>query len=203
MKQMVCWLTAGLLTLGGLPARAGDTVPAVPETPAAPAAPVVQETPASSAAPGFWQRSWNNVETTWRSDRYELYIPAVTWHNRAFYDRDKIDEYNEQPWGLGLGRYRYDSDGNWHALYAMFFLDSHDKVEPFAGYAWQKIWRPADDLRLGAGFTVGVWPCRPRTFPVVTTTATCCSAGCAGSCNPQTRNRPPLRQQTDSLEHCT
>ena len=117
---------------------------------------ITPEAAARPATPGFWQRSWDNVETTWRSDRYELYLPAITWHNRAFYDRDKIDEYNEHPWGLGLGRYRYDSDGNWHALYAMFFLDSHDKVEPFAGYAWQKIWRPADDVRLGAGFTVGV-----------------------------------------------
>ncbi|MCG9025026.1 lipid IV(A) palmitoyltransferase PagP [Laribacter hongkongensis] len=150
MKQMVCWLTASLLVLGNLPARAGEAVAAADETPATP------EAPARPATSGFWQRSWDNVETTWRSDRYELYLPAITWHNRAFYDRDKIDEYNEHPWGLGLGRYRYDSDGNWHALYAMFFLDSHDKVEPFAGYAWQKIWRPADDVRLGAGFTVGV-----------------------------------------------
>ena len=100
MKQMVCWLTASLLVLGNLPARAGEAVAAADETPATP------EAPARPATSGFWQRSWDNVETTWRSDRYELYLPAITWHNRAFYDRDKIDEYNEHPWGLGLGRYR-------------------------------------------------------------------------------------------------
>ena len=157
------------------------------------------------AEPGFWQRSRDNVEATWRSERYELYVPAVTWHNRAFYDRAKIDSFNERPWGLGFGRYRYDADGDWHALYAMAFLDSHKDVEPFVGYAYQKTWRPLDGWRLGAGFTAGVtarsdysyircrrccrwcrwsiagWPCRPPISRAGTITAMYCSPGCVGS----------------------
>lgn len=135
MRAIVCWLGAGLLASASLAAQAEETA-AEPQ--------------------GFWQRGRANIEATWRSDQYELYVPAVTWHNRAFYDKEKIRQFNERPWGLGAGRYRYDADGDWHAVYAMAFLDSHKDVEPFVGYAFQKVWRPLDGWRLGAGFTAGV-----------------------------------------------
>ena len=98
----------------------------------------------------------DSLSQTWQSPNYELYIPVNTWHNRHYYDADKIDGYNENPWGLGVGKYRYDEDGDWHALYGMAFLDSHNKVEPLAGYAFQKMWRPTENVRLGAGYSVGM-----------------------------------------------
>lgn len=58
--------------------------------------------------------------------------------------------------GFGLGKYRFDDDGDWHALYTIAFQDSHYDVEPIAGYGFQKMWRPADDFRFGVGYTVGV-----------------------------------------------
>ena len=97
-----------------------------------------------------------NMAATWQSSQYELYVPLHTWHNRAMYSADKIDGYNENPWGLGVGKYHYDAEGDWHAWYAMAFLDSHHDVEPIAGYGYQKMWRPSGDWRLGAGFTAGV-----------------------------------------------
>lgn len=107
-----------------------------------------------------WDAASQSVSQTlrqvWRSDQYELYVPLHTWHNRAFYTPAKIASYNEDPWGVGIGKYRYDADGDWHALYAMAFLESHNDVEPIAGYAFQKIWRPGAGLRLGAGFTAGL-----------------------------------------------
>jgi len=158
MRSIVSYLGAGLLALSCLPALADEaSAPAAAALPAVSADVAATPSDTSAAKPGFWQHSWNNITATWDSDQYELYVPLVTWHNRGFYDKDKIDEYNEQPWGLGIGRYRYDADGDWHAVYAMAFLDSHNDVEPFAGYGYQWIWRPGgDDLRLGAGFTVGV-----------------------------------------------
>lgn len=109
-----------------------------------------------STKPSIWSRTQDSLSKTWQSQDYELYIPINTWHNRSFYTQEKIDEYNENPWGLGVGKYRFDEDGDWHALYAMAFLDSHSDIEPVAGYAFQKMWRPADDVRLGVGYTVGV-----------------------------------------------
>lgn len=103
-----------------------------------------------------WQEFQKTLDDTWRSNQYELYVPLNMWHNRSRYSPQKIASFNEDPWGFGIGKYRYDADGDWHALYAMAFLESHNDIEPIAGYAFQKTWRPAGALRLGAGFTLGV-----------------------------------------------
>jgi len=98
----------------------------------------------------------DSLSQTWAADNYELLVPVNTWHNRHYYSSEKIDDYNEQPWGLGVGKYRYDREGDWHSLYVMAFADSHNDLEPVAGYAFQKMWRPTDEFRLGAGYTAGL-----------------------------------------------
>ncbi|MCP9760426.1 phospholipid:lipid A palmitoyltransferase [Aquitalea sp. S1-19] len=109
------------------------------------------------APAGWWSRTQATMAETWASQQYELYVPLNAWHNRSKYSAEKIAGYNEDPWGLGGGKYRYDADGDWHAWYAMAFLDSHKDIEPIAGYGFQKMWRPwGGDFRLGAGFTAGV-----------------------------------------------
>ncbi len=110
---------------------------------------------ADSTSNGFWDDVKNTLSETWNSNEYELYVPVSTWHNRQFYDKEKIDGYNEQPWGLGIGKYRYDADGDWHGIYGMVFADSHNEMEPVAGYAFQKMWHANNDFRLGAGYTIG------------------------------------------------
>ncbi len=110
---------------------------------------------ADTTSDGLWSDVKNTLSETWNSSDYELYVPVSTWHNRQFYDKEKIDGYNEQPWGLGIGKYRYDADGDWHGIYAMAFADSHNEMEPVAGYAFQKMWHANNDFRLGAGYTIG------------------------------------------------
>ncbi|EEZ4381941.1 MULTISPECIES: lipid IV(A) palmitoyltransferase PagP [Escherichia] len=100
-----------------------------------------------------------NVAETWqRPEHYDLYIPAITWHARFAYDKEKTDRYNERPWGGGFGQSRWDEKGNWHGLYAMAFKDSWNKWEPIAGYGWESTWRPLADenFHVGLGFTAGV-----------------------------------------------
>lgn len=98
------------------------------------------------------------VGETWDSGSYDIYVPLYTWHNRFMYDDRKIRQYNEEPWGFGIGKSMYDEDGDWHALYAMGFADSHKQFQPMLGYAFIKNWylNEARDFALGAGFTVGV-----------------------------------------------
>ncbi len=114
----------------------------------------------ATAEDGLISQTWLAVKTeltdTWQSPNSELYIPINTWHNRHYYSVEKINSFNERPWGLGLGKYRYDEDGDWHGLYAMAFLDSHSDIEPIAGYGFQKVWRASDNVRLGIGYTAGV-----------------------------------------------
>ena len=69
-----------------------------------------------------------NIAQTWQQpEHYDLYIPAITWHARFAYDKEKTDRYNERPWGGGFGLSRWDEKGNWHGLYAMAFKDSWNK----------------------------------------------------------------------------
>lgn len=96
-----------------------------------------------------------SLNKTWQSEGYELYIPINTWHNRDYYSQEKEDGFNEHPWGLGVGKYRFDEDGDWHSLYLIGFQDSNNDLEPVAGFAFQKIWRPSQNTRLGIGYTVG------------------------------------------------
>ena len=111
---------------------------------------------ASEVAAGLWLRMKTSLTQTWKSNEHELYIPVNTWHNRANYSAKKINSYNEQPWGLGVGKYRYDEEDNWHSLYIIVFKDSNNDLEPVVGYAYQKMWLPAHEIRYGLGYTVGV-----------------------------------------------
>lgn len=62
-----------------------------------------------------------NIAQTWQQpEHYDLYIPAITWHARFAYDKEKTDRYNERPWGGGFGLSRWDEKGTgmacmpWH-----------------------------------------------------------------------------------------
>lgn len=144
-------------SLAGAAHADDDSVSAPASAPVATASPVSASAAVSTAAgDSWWDAGRHTLASVWSSEQYELYVPLHTWHNRRMYDADKIAEYNENPWGLGIGKYRFDEQGNWHGLYAMAFLDSHNRVEPIAGYGYEKIWRPAEGWRLGGGFTAGL-----------------------------------------------
>lgn len=72
------------------------------------------------------------------------------------FHHEKIHQYNDNAWGLGAEKYRFDHEADWHSLYVMAFADSRKDMEPIAGYAFQKMWRPSDNTRVGAGYSVGV-----------------------------------------------
>ena len=113
----------------------------------------------SSTLSEGYQTLSNNVAQTWNEpEHHDLYVPAITWHARFAYDKEKTDKYNERPWGAGFGVSRWDEKGNWHGLYLMAFKDSFNKWEPIGGYGWEKTWRPLTDqnFHLGLGYTLGV-----------------------------------------------
>lgn len=121
--------------------------------------PAISRADSRDESTGWFSSFRHQVVETWESPRYtDLYIPAITWHARFAYDKDKTDRYNERPWGAGLGVSRLDDKGNWHALYLMAFKDSFNKWEPIGGYGWEAIWRPLadDNFHLGLGYTAAV-----------------------------------------------
>lgn len=106
------------------------------------------------AEPASW---WDTVKKTWHSDQWDLIVPVNIWHNRLTYDKDKAKEYNERPWGIGVGKSYLDEEKNRHSLFALTFQDSHDKPEPTFGYSKQWIWRDAADAwRFTLGYMAGI-----------------------------------------------
>lgn len=107
----------------------------------------------------WWDNKKIDLKETWyQSDKIDLYFPSITWHARFAYNKEKAENYNEKPDGFGLGKSRFDENGNWHGFYIMAFKDSYSYIEPIAGYGYENIWRPfADDkFRLGLGYTAGL-----------------------------------------------
>lgn len=107
----------------------------------------------------WWDAVTDDISQTWEQpDRYDLYLPFLSWHARFMYDKEKTDNYNEMPWGGGLGVSRYNDEGNWSALFAMMFKDSHNEWQPAMGYGWEKGWYldNAKDFRLGLGAAAGI-----------------------------------------------
>lgn len=93
--------------------------------------------------------------TTWEKGRLEVIVPAHTWHNRAHYSKRQIDDWNEDPWGLGLAKTYVNEHGNRQRLLALTFQDSHNKPEPTFGYSWQAVWRADRTFRPTLGFVAG------------------------------------------------
>lgn len=109
--------------------------------------------PAFAEEPSWFQKGRNRLADIWQTGASDVYVPFRTYHLRSAYDPAKIHGYQENPFGLGYGRSKFDADGDLQGIYAMGFQDSHYKPNYMAGYAFQSFWRPAADWRIGGGFT--------------------------------------------------
>jgi palmitoyl transferase len=107
-------------------------------------------------SPPWYERAFKRLETTWDEGTTELYLPLHTYHLRSAYSKEKIDSFNESPWGLGLGKGTYDPDGDWHGIFAMEFQDSHYKPEYVLGYGYKTFWPIYDELKFGLGYVAFV-----------------------------------------------
>ena len=132
------------------------------------------EETAARKEPSWFCRLVCNIKTTWRDGKLEGDLPVNTWHNRWVYDHEKVHSYNERPWGIGIGKYRLDKDGDRHRLVAMVFQDSHNKPEPTFAYSWQYLFRKDKTVRPSLGFMGGItfrddynWLPIPAVLPVV------------------------------------
>jgi lipid IVA palmitoyltransferase len=95
---------------------------------------------------------WGQI---WNGGTNDLYLTGYAWHNRYTYTPDKLNKknYNEFAAGGGFGKGFIDEDGDWHALYAMGFSDSHRDFEPLVGYGFLKMFYLPKTIQAGAGFT--------------------------------------------------
>ena len=108
----------------------------------------------SLAPKNFWESTKQRLNQIWTQGKGDLFVPAYAWHNRFFYDKNRVHIYNEYPWGAGFGKGIWDEHGNWQGLYLVVFQDSHKEVQPMGGYAYLLTHHPSENTGLGLGFTL-------------------------------------------------
>lgn len=92
--------------------------------------------------------------TAWYDGRPTVYFSGYTWHSRGTYTQEKLDSFNEQAWGGGLGKAIVDAKGDNYAWYTLFFKDSHDDLTSMVGWSWMTYWPRHSDIAGGLGYTV-------------------------------------------------
>ena len=158
MKRLCCFL---ILMFYGLLATAAEEMHSSTKLSASWL--TVKENPSPTHVPRWMRAFGDRLHATWSQGQNELYIPTYAWHNRMQYSKQRVHTFNENPWGGGLGKSYYDEQGNWNALYAFAFLDSHKNVEPVVGYAYLKVHHFTDLFSIGGGVAVLV-TARPDIF---------------------------------------
>lgn len=140
----------------------------------------VNTVPGTDSGDDNWIRaSAKLIGAIWREGSWEVFAPLHAWHNREAYPKYKIDGYNEDPWGFGIGRYRMDYKNNRDGILAIGFSDSNWHFEPLLLYSWEKIWRDRRDFfRFSAGYVAGFttrkewhWCPIPIALPIVSVEA--------------------------------
>lgn len=112
-----------------------------------------QDSQSCTTGPHWLQKGCRRFVQIWNEGDPALLVSGYAWHNRYVYDPIRVKKYNENAWGGGYAHLIVDEDGDWQALYAMAFLDSHSDVEPIAGYMFLKTLRLGQDTTVGGGFT--------------------------------------------------
>jgi palmitoyl transferase len=91
-----------------------------------------------------------------KEGNHDLYLPLHAHHGRDTYRAERIEEFNEDAFGIGFGRSVIDQRsgwrGDWHGLYIMGFRDSHHKLQTMLGYGYQT-YLGSGPFKLGLGYT--------------------------------------------------
>ena len=134
MNKYVATLGAGLLALSAcLPAQASCTF-----------------------SSDFLQQSCQRVARVANDGTWDLYVTGYAWHIDG-YGGERRKTLNQNAWGGGIGKHWTDENGNQDLLFAFAFMDSHDHIEPIAGYARQ--WFTPSvlgGLSIGGGFMAAI-----------------------------------------------
>ncbi len=110
----------------------------------------------SETETSLYQSVKNHFCNIWNSDQYEFLFPINTYHSPLTYSKEKRKDYNERPWGFGIGKYIEPTPNRRYALAFMTFQDSFNKPEPSFFYSWQHLWRAGKDFRPTVGFMAGI-----------------------------------------------
>lgn len=105
---------------------------------------------------GWLSGVWDGTKRIWEEGRSDIYLSGYYWHTSYRFTAEDRASYNDWGLGGGYGRSLTDEKDNQRMLFGMVVQDSYSKPMYLAGYGWLARWKVAQDLRVGAGYTVTI-----------------------------------------------
>ncbi|MGL4602518.1 MAG: hypothetical protein ACRCU9_00080 [Iodobacter sp.] len=94
------------------------------------------------------------IERVNREGKNDLLVSGYSWHDRSTYTAEKVDEFQEFAYGLGVGKHLIDDNNNQDLIYGMIFADSHNQPQLQVGYMRLWYWPVIGDLSAGLGMSL-------------------------------------------------
>lgn len=107
-------------------------------------------------AEGWFTGAWDGMKRIWNEGRNDIYLSGYYVHLPYNFTAEQRASYNDWGLGGGFGRTLTDEKDNQRMLFGMIVQDSFRKPMYLAGYAWLARWKVAEELRVGAGYTVTI-----------------------------------------------
>ena len=111
---------------------------------------------AEEDTPSLYQSLTDHFSSIWNDGKYQFLLPVQTIHSPLTYSSEKRKDYNDNPWGFGIGKYIEPTPDRRYGLSVLTFQDSFNKPEPSLFYSWQTLWRAGKDFRPSLGFVAGI-----------------------------------------------
>ena len=105
---------------------------------------------------GWFHGAWDGIKRIWNDGRNDIYLSGYYVHLPYRFTAEERASYNDWGLGGGIGRSLIDERDNERMLFGMVVQDSYSKPMYLAGYGWLARWKIADELRVGAGYTVTI-----------------------------------------------
>jgi lipid IVA palmitoyltransferase len=115
----------------------------------------------STEQPGWFKKAIdgavNTFDNIYDKGRPALLLSGYAYHGRSTYTADRISEFNEKAWGLGVSKVLRDEKDNEQALQFLVLSDSHKDPQINAVYSYQWTMPLGKNWEVGAGYTAGLF----------------------------------------------
>lgn len=119
------------------------------------------QTVSTTEETGWFTKTKNKLFDTagniYDNGKLSLILSGYAYHGRSTYTPEKIDEFNEKAWGLGVSKILRDEKDNEEALEFLILSDSHAKPQINAVYSYQWMMPVGSKLEAGIGYTAGLF----------------------------------------------
>lgn len=96
----------------------------------------------------------NQMQDSYENGRLTALLPINTWHNRYTYSEDRVQRYNERPYGLGISK-TINKKYELYGIYGIVFADSNYHTQSMFGYI-HLYHLNKGSIKFALGYTVGL-----------------------------------------------